>query len=255
MSKVKNILLKERKVITKMKRNLTLFTLFFGAFFLLFGDFQNEKVFAIQKIEDINEVELIKENEGTAYVNSRFELKEDYFLNILTNSIDTLKTKNEELSKELVEMKNEKELIEEKRSQEEYELYLLAKIINCEEGTQNITRLNEKVAVGIVVLNRMNNSERFPDDIESVIHQKNQFSPSFDGSWEEKEPKELDYIAAEIALSNEIKITGKNGKEITEALYFMNPKLSEPHNVKWFRENLEYIDTVGDHEYFKEKTK
>lgn len=54
---------------------------------------------------------------------------------------------------------------------------LLAALIYCEAGNQPY---NGKVAVGAVVLNRME-SRRFPNTLEGVIYQRGQFTPAMTG--------------------------------------------------------------------------
>ena len=58
------------------------------------------------------------------------------------------------------------------------DLDLLAAIIQCEAGGESRTG---KVAVGAVVLNRVN-SGSFPDSISAVVYQGGQFSPVSNGS-------------------------------------------------------------------------
>ena len=57
------------------------------------------------------------------------------------------------------------------------DLTLLAAIIFCEAGNQPY---NGKVAVGAVIMNRVNSS-RFPNTIREVIYQRGQFSPAMSG--------------------------------------------------------------------------
>lgn len=57
------------------------------------------------------------------------------------------------------------------------EVKLLAALIYCEAGNQPY---NGKVAVGSVVMNRMN-SKRFPNTLEGVIYQRGQFTPAMTG--------------------------------------------------------------------------
>lgn len=57
------------------------------------------------------------------------------------------------------------------------ELKLLAALIYCEAGNQPY---NGKVAVGSVVMNRIN-SKRFPNTMEKVIYQRGQFTPAMTG--------------------------------------------------------------------------
>ena len=55
---------------------------------------------------------------------------------------------------------------------------LLSAIIFCEAGSEPYAG---KVAVGIVIMNRMNSKE-FPNSLEKVIYQKNQFTPARSGA-------------------------------------------------------------------------
>lgn len=55
---------------------------------------------------------------------------------------------------------------------------LLASIIYCESGNQTYTG---QVAVGMVIMNRVNN-KLFPNTLKEVVYQKNQFEPARNGS-------------------------------------------------------------------------
>ena len=78
-------------------------------------------------------------------------------------------------------------------------LETLAICVEAEAGNQD---LYGKRLVVDVILNRVD-SERFPNDIESVIYQKNQFSTSFDGGMDRvKEPSEETYEAVRMELEN-----------------------------------------------------
>lgn len=55
---------------------------------------------------------------------------------------------------------------------------LLSALIFCEAGSEPYAG---KVAVGIVIMNRMNSKE-FPNSLEKVIYQKGQFSPARSGA-------------------------------------------------------------------------
>jgi len=57
------------------------------------------------------------------------------------------------------------------------ELDLLARLIRAEAENQPF---NAKVGVGAVVVNRVK-SDKFPNDISSVIYEKNQFTPTMNG--------------------------------------------------------------------------
>jgi N-acetylmuramoyl-L-alanine amidase len=117
--------------------------------------------------------------------------------------------------------------------------YWLAKIIEAEAGVES---LEGKIAVGAVVINRVE-SEQFPDTIKEVIFQKYkgvyQFSPVGDGRIYDVEPSEEAYEAAERALAGEDPTDG--------ALYFYNPKISKS---KFFK-NRELVVTIGNHQFFQ----
>lgn len=113
------------------------------------------------------------------------------------------------------------------------EKYLLAQIINAEAKGEPY---NGKVAVGNVVINRVNHPS-FPDTIKDVIFQKGQFHPVSNGSIYNK-PSDEALKAAEDAL---------NGKQIvgTQALYFYNPKTS---TSDWIFSRKTIID-IGNHRF------
>lgn len=125
------------------------------------------------------------------------------------------------------------------------ELYLLAKIIECEARYEPY---QGKVAVGAVVLNRVM-SGRFPDTLEQVIFQKGQFQPMTDGGWQNKEPSEISYRAAQQAFEGK-KPLGENGQSVGNALFFMYEELAGEGSTKWFKERLSYITTIGNHDFY-----
>jgi uncharacterized protein YgiM (DUF1202 family) len=90
------------------------------------------------------------------------------------------------------------------------EVTLLAGIIECEAGT---TDYDAMLAVGAVVMNRVNSSE-YPDNIFDVIHQKGQFPPATSGSLDKRlknGPCEKAIKAAEAAIAGEDNTGGKIG--------------------------------------------
>ena len=127
----------------------------------------------------------------------------------------------------------------------EDDLYLLAKIIECEARYESY---EGKVAVGAVVLNRVM-SERFPDTIKGVIFQKGQFQPITDGGWNSKEPSEQSYRAAGEALKG-VKPCGENGQTIGNAQFFIYEDLAGSRETKWFKEKLKYVTTIGNHDFY-----
>lgn len=125
------------------------------------------------------------------------------------------------------------------------ELYLLAKMIECEARYEPY---EGKVAVGAVILNRVNSS-KFPNTIEEVIFQKGQFQPISDGGWEKKEPSKQSYNAAEEALRG-IKPTGENGEDVGNALFFLYEKVAGERAVRWFKSRLRYVTSIGNHDFY-----
>ncbi len=111
-------------------------------------------------------------------------------------------------------------------------LYWLSRIIYCESGNQV---LDGKIAVGNVVLNRVNDS-RFPDTIYDVIFQKNQFSPASSGSIY-REPNAESVIAAKLALDGAV--------VLEDALFFNQAGL-----VCYASKNRPYITTIGGHAFY-----
>ena len=84
------------------------------------------------------------------------------------------------------------------------ESYLLARIAMAEaEGYNTQT----KTLIIMCVLNRVQ-SDEFPDTIEEVIFQKNQFSPINNGRWNRVEPNEDCYKAVEAVMEAKYDYSG-----------------------------------------------
>lgn len=114
------------------------------------------------------------------------------------------------------------------------DLKWLSHIINAEAGNQS---MEGQVCVGNVVLNRVAD-ERFPDTVESVIFSPNQFCPVKSGTiW--CTPDEDAIAAAKLCLEG-VNLAG-------ESTYFVNPVTG---STRWFRENLTYVMSVGDHDFY-----
>ena len=106
------------------------------------------------------------------------------------------------------------------------ESYLLAKIAMAEaEGCNTQT----KTLIIMCVLNRVW-SDEFPDTIEEVIFQENQFSPVDNGRWDRVEPNEDCYEAVKVVM--EAKYDDSGG-----ATYFEN--CADEDN--WHSRNLEFL--------------
>lgn len=114
------------------------------------------------------------------------------------------------------------------------DLKWLSHIINAEAGNQS---MEGQICVGNVVLNRVAD-ERFPDTVEAVVFSPNQFCPVKSGTiW--CIPDEDAIAAAKLCLEG-VNLAG-------ESTYFVNPTTG---STRWFRENLTYVMSVGDHDFY-----
>ena len=106
------------------------------------------------------------------------------------------------------------------------ESYLLARIAMAEaEGCNTQT----KTLIIMCVLNRVW-SDEFPDTIEEVIFQENQFSPIDNGRWDRVEPNEDCYEAVKVVMEAKYDYSGG-------ATYFEN--CADEDN--WHSRNLEFL--------------
>lgn len=106
------------------------------------------------------------------------------------------------------------------------ESYLLAKIAMAEaEGCSTQT----KALIVMCVLNRVESNE-FPDTINEVIFQENQFSPIDNGRWDRVEPNEDCYEAVKVVMEAKYDYSGG-------ATYFEN--CADEDN--WHSRNLEFL--------------
>jgi len=116
------------------------------------------------------------------------------------------------------------------------DIRLLARLIHAEARGETT---EGKIAVGAVVLNRVNSPD-FPNTVEEVVFQKNtfvyQFSPVGDGTIN-LQPDESAIRAAEAAASGEDPTGG--------ALYFYNPRIAED---TWIR-TLPVVKKIGNHTF------
>ena len=89
---------------------------------------------------------------------------------------------------------------------------LLASLIFCEAGNQPY---EGQVAVGAVVMNRINSSS-YPDTMEEVIYQSGQFSPAMSG-WLDRVRANQSYTEAAMQAAEDA-LAGSN--PIGDCLYF-----------------------------------
>lgn len=114
------------------------------------------------------------------------------------------------------------------------DLFWLSRVIYRESGNQS---LEGQMAVGNVVLNRVADPA-FPDTVEGVLAQKNQFSTYKSGVLRKTEPSATSIIAAKLVLD------GGVVKETRGALYF------DCSSNSWAARNKQHIATFGDHNFY-----
>lgn len=118
---------------------------------------------------------------------------------------------------------------------DEESLFWLSRIIYAESGNQP---LEGKMAVGNVVMNRVADPA-FPDTVEEVLAQKNQFSPYKGGRLANRTPNEGSVIAAKLVLD------GGVVDETEGALYFNSRETS------WVSQTKECIAVIGGHSFYR----
>lgn len=114
--------------------------------------------------------------------------------------------------------------------------YLLAKIAMAEAEGEDT---EGKAYVIMVILNRML-SDEFPDTIEDVIFQDNQFSPVSNGRFYNIEPNDDCWNALDM-------IQVDKWDKSQGALYFESCESED----NWHNRNLEYLFTHGKHRFYK----
>lgn len=122
------------------------------------------------------------------------------------------------------------------RSEEDF--YWLSRIISAESRGESLIG---QIAVGNVVLNRVNSAE-FADSVKNVVFEVDsgyvQFEPVSNGTVYD-EPSYRSVIAAKMALAG-YNTAGKS-------LYFFSPALS---SGSWIRANRTYLTTIGCHQFY-----
>lgn len=116
------------------------------------------------------------------------------------------------------------------------EAYLLTKIAMAEAEREDITG---KVLVIETVLNRVSSSE-FPNSIEEVIYEKNQFTPILDGRFNRVEPNDDCWEAFYI-------VTGSEDDINQGALYLESCSNSD----NWYGRNLQFLFQHGNSNFYK----
>ena len=114
------------------------------------------------------------------------------------------------------------------------DLFWLARIIYAESGNQP---LEGQMAVGIVVMNRVE-SPIYPNTVEGVLAQKNQFSTYQSGRLANRTPNASSVIAAKLVLD------GGVVSEVKDALYF------DSRSNSWASRNKECVAVIGNHKFY-----
>lgn len=113
-----------------------------------------------------------------------------------------------------------------------YDLDLLAHIIYNEAGNQTLTG---KIAVGNVVMNRVN-SPLFPNTVEDVIYQKNQFVPRGSKAMT-RTVNEQSWVAAKLVME---------GAVVMPNAFFFNIKGMKG----WISQNRTYVATISNIDFY-----
>ncbi len=117
---------------------------------------------------------------------------------------------------------------------DENDLFWLSRVIFAESGNQI---LEGKMAVGNVVMNRVNHSI-WPDTIRGVIAQKNQFSTWRGGALANRTPNAESVIAAKLVLD------GGVVEEIKDAYFF------DAFCNSWALRNKTVLAVIGGHRFY-----
>lgn len=150
---------------------------------------------------------------------------------LMSDEGDSTSPQKEEISEKIKAPKtNSRGVTGKSISQEELEL--LARVIYAEARGEGI---EGQVAVGAVVLNRLNDPE-FPKTIKEVIFQRGAFS-AVDDQQIHLLPNEVAFQAAQIALE---------GKDPTGgALYYYNPRTAKDQWIK----TRPVVKRIGNHTF------
>ena len=104
------------------------------------------------------------------------------------------------------------------------------------KGIESLPPLAGKIAVGNVVMNRVNHP-RFPNNIYDVLFQKNQFTPAASGSIY-RDPNAESVIAAMLVL---------DGAQVAPDALFFNAAGARSYASR----TRTYVTTIGDHAFYK----
>lgn len=119
----------------------------------------------------------------------------------------------------------------------EDDVFWLSRVIYAESGNQI---LEGKMAVGNVVLNRVNDpSQIWPDTIHGVLSQRNQFSTYRNGRLANRTPNAESVIAAKLVLDNGVV------EEVKDAYFF-----DAFSQRSWAYRNKAVLAEIGGHRFY-----
>ena len=177
--------------------------------------------------EKFNIVKTTKiEEQETEQINDEPEVKDEMPIEEETEVADT------DVVEEVIKVETVAANTSNKNVYSENEIYELAKIVMCEAGGESQLC---KEYVAQVIINRVNSSS-FPNTIHGVIFDGYQFSPTFDGSWDYKEPTQECYDAAYKVI---------NAAPLTTALYF-----EACAGESWHSRNLTEVASIDNTRFY-----
>jgi N-acetylmuramoyl-L-alanine amidase len=124
------------------------------------------------------------------------------------------------------------------------EIELIERVVECEVRGNDMKDYEAKLAVANVILNRYHSDYwEFPDTIEEIIFQKNQFTPASSNIFYTIEISDVTKRAVEDAI---------NGKMVIDSNVYAFCTV-DCKNRDWFEENLVYYGRVGPHVFYSYK--
>jgi N-acetylmuramoyl-L-alanine amidase len=116
---------------------------------------------------------------------------------------------------------------------------ILYRIVEAEAGDQDVYG---RILVANVILNRVNYAKEWPNDIEGVVFQKNQFSPISNGAYYRVTVDDITKEAVDRALKGEDYSDG--------AFFFIQRSCASAGGSRYF-DTLKFVMKYGCHEFYK----
>lgn len=154
----------------------------------------------------------------------------------LRNGIESVERQIESVEREIesveqrIEQSNHSQIV-----LSESDVDLLERLVEAEAGGESI---EGRIAVANVIFNRIR-SEKYPDDVRSVIYQKNQFEVVSIGTIDTKIPSEGTKSAVQRAINGE--------KVVSDDTVIFWAKYLDKSNPIW--SNCPIVKTIGVHHF------